>query len=159
MCATAGIGGQFAKPHHAQTLSEDHLTREVLRLPCLHLAQQRAGVGYHGVVPAGESDPPLARPVVRFHRLPAKLFARQAKQVAGGMQAGMQVSRGGIYSHLHFTEGKRLRQNMQHAVAAHDNRLNGLTSYPAAIRRLTAPLRVKQRPIQFDGVAAIRFRR
>ncbi len=50
--------------------------------------------------------PPFAGPVVRFHRLPAKLFARQAKQVAGRMQTSMQLSRGGINFHLHFTEGR-----------------------------------------------------
>jgi hypothetical protein len=46
---------------------------------------------------------------------------------------------------------------MQHAVAAHNNRLNHLPGYPAAVCRLTTSLRVKQRPIQFDGVTAIRF--
>ena len=73
------------------------------------------------------------------------------------MQTSMQLSRGGINFHLHFTEGKGLRQNMQHPFAAHSHRLNHLPGNPSTVRRLTAPLRVKQRPIQFDGVTAIRF--
>ncbi len=72
------------------------------------------------------------------------------------MQTSMQLSRGGINFHLHFTEGKGLRQNMQHPFAAHSHRLNHLPGNPSTVRRLTA-LRVKQRPIQFDGVTAIRF--
>lgn len=122
-----------------------------LLTPVAHCVRQR------GAIPAGKGYPPFAGPVVRFHRLPAKLFARQAKQVADRMQTSMQLSRGGINFHLHFTEGKGLRQNMQHPFAAHSHRLNHLPGNPSTVRRLTAPLRVKQRPIQFDGVTAIRF--
>jgi hypothetical protein len=46
---------------------------------------------------------------------------------------------------------------MRHAIAAANHALDGEAGNPAAIRRLPAALRVKQRAIQLNGIAAIGF--
>ena len=69
----------------------------------------------------------------------------------------MQLSGRSIHLHRHLTRRQRLRQQMYHMVIARQHVFYRNTGNPTAVSRLTAALWVKQRAVEYHGVASIRL--